>query len=268
MDVQTQPDDTTRRSAPARWSGPRTAALRKLQTTFAHVGLQILGPSRPVLDRTAELLAGATQHVIDDARNLQRAGQDTAALVGTLDAEQRLGHLVNAQSVVLRFAINTPGHTRRILLGGDFQFARVGSSDSALTAERDRLLKAIAKEAPYSFAKLSHHGSDNAVGPDFLDALGHTDVLGISCGRGHPAHPDPDTLNLLTQRHGTTWIAPIGPATSPSALKTTGVSIAPAGATNNAEPNAPDAAMVGAVGHGGSPAAFVSPCLVTRWPGG
>ncbi|OBA87078.1 hypothetical protein A5662_02690 [Mycobacteriaceae bacterium 1482268.1] len=242
-----------------------TAKLQKLQKNFAHVGLKILGPARPALDRTAQLLTGAARQIIDDARALQDAGRDSADLLTALDAQKRIGNIVNAQSAVCRFAVETASGTRKILLAGDFQFAALGSSDATLVAERDRLLKAIAKEAPYAFVKLSHHGSDNAVNTKFLDAIGATDVLGICCGRGHPAHPDPETLKLLKTRGDTTWIRTDRSGHLTVSIEANDVDINPDDKLNDAKPNAADAGAVSGTGSPGLPA-VIGAAPVVRTP--
>lgn len=135
---------------------------------------------------------------------------------------------------------------RRILLSGDYQFAKLGSNDETLGAERNRLVDAMSARKRYTFAKLLHHGSDNAVSNQLLDALGLTEMLGICCGRGDPLHPEPETLKLLRHRENTTtWVRTDRSRHIRVAIGRR-VTVTPVGAKNLTAPNDPDAATTAA----------------------
>jgi hypothetical protein len=226
-------------------------ALARLSNALGNIGFEILGPQQKALDRTAKLLSGTQQDLITTARGLVPDGMDGAAALDSADvyadlatdAGQRLGHLVNAQSIVCVFTLPTRSAAkRRILLGGDFQFAKPQTSDPIITAERTRLLSEIKARAPYAFAKLSHHGSTNAVNEDFLTAIGDTDVVGICCGKGHPNHPAKETLDLLGEHsNSTSWVRTDRSGHVTVAISSDGTEIKPRKATDLAELNEPDA---------------------------
>ena len=222
--------------------GKRTA-VTELQRTFRSIGFKVLGPSRQALAASANLLFAAAAQIVTDGARFAVDGVDSATLLEALDAKSRAGYLVNAQSIVCTFD-PTPSRPRRLLFGGDFQFADLGHRDPTLTAERDTLLEKIAANAPYAFAKLSHHGSDNAVGDVFLDAVGDTEVVGICCGRGHPDHPDLETLSLLKTRGAPTWVRTDRSGHIEVHIKASEVEIVPEDAVDIGELNEPDAAVV------------------------
>ena len=221
------------------------AQLRQLEHAFRAIHFKILGPSPQALQRTRELLFTAEADNATDAAATAADGGGTADLLAAVDAARRLGHLVNAQSIVCTFNA-TPGDGpgpvgQRILFGGDYQFADLGTSDTVLTQERGRLIERIRSAAPYAFTKLSHHGSDNAVDAEFLDALGDTEVVGIICGRGHPAHPDPETLALLDRRQEPAWVRTDRSGHITVTIDDLHVTVTPVNSRNIAEANAPDA---------------------------
>lgn len=222
-----------------------TTELRKLEDTFSSIFFKILGPARPALLRTRDLLFSAETDAVTDAIAAVTDSADTLDLLASLDASRRVGHLVNAQSIVCTFNA-TPGPGpgpvgQRILFGGDYQFADLGTSDPVLVKERQRLIGRIAAAAPYAFAKLSHHGSDNAVDAEFLAALGDTEIVGIICGRGHAAHPDPDTLALLDEHQEPSWVRTDRSGHIVVAVNDFEVHVEPDGALNIADTNQPDA---------------------------
>jgi hypothetical protein len=226
-------------------------ALADLSEMLGDIGFEVLGPQQKTLDRTAKLLSGTKQDLIGKAEQLRPDGLDAAELDSAdvyadlaTDAVGRLGHLVNAQSIVCVFTLPTRSRTkRRILLGGDFQFHDPQTSDPIIKAERARLLNEIHARSPYAFAKLSHHGSTNAVDDKFLAAIGDTDVVGICCGRGHPNHPAKDTLDLLAGRSATTsWVRTDRSGHVTVTITTDDTSIKPRNAKDLSDLNQPDAA--------------------------
>jgi hypothetical protein len=231
-------------------------ALAALSEALGDIGFEVLGPQQKHLDRTAKLLSGTKADLVAKAEQLRPDGLDAAELDSAdvyadlaTDAVGRLGHLVNAQSIVCVFTIPTRGRTkRRILLGGDFQFAKPQTTDPIINAERARLLSEIRSRAPFAFAKLSHHGSTNAVDDTFLTAIGDTAVVGICCGRGHPNHPAKDTLDLLAARSASTsWVRTDRSGHVTLTISTDGTSITPRNAKDLSELNQPDAAPAPAV---------------------
>jgi beta-lactamase superfamily II metal-dependent hydrolase len=224
--------------------GSRTA-VTALQHTFSSIGFKVFGPSRKALQAAQELLFEAAAQIITDAAEFSFDGANSAAVLQALDAKSRAGFLVNAQSVVCMFDA-APGNPRRLLFGGDFQFADLDTDDATLAAECDALLGKIKAKAPYAFAKLCHHGSENAVGEAFLDAIGDTDAVGICCGRGDPQHPDPETLELLAGRGQPTWVRTDRSGHVEVHITPTKVVINPKDAVDIADLNEPDAAPSGA----------------------
>lgn len=119
------------------------------------------------------------------------------------DGKSRPGDAVNLQSIVTRFTVGG----KRFLFAGDMQFVAPGVSGDRIDESIRRLREKIAEGAPYAFAKLSHHGSDNAFDEDVLDELGKTRYLGICAGSGSTKHPHHDVLDLLKQHSNQlTWV--------------------------------------------------------------
>ena len=86
------------------------------------------------------------------------------------------------------------------------QFADPQLGNSVVLEELAKLRGAIKAEAPYSLAKLSHHGSDNAFDDAVLSELGDTTLLGICAGEESTSHPNPTVLRLLdSERDRLTW---------------------------------------------------------------
>jgi beta-lactamase superfamily II metal-dependent hydrolase len=223
---------------------PNSSAARKnLAAKFSHIGFQILGPSQKALKRTSTLLFEAQNDAVTDGMAMMDAGLDSAETFNELlDAKDRAGNLVNAQSIVCMFELSTPEGPRRILLGGDYQFEDIERDDEILDAERSRLLEEIAEHAPYAFAKLSHHGSENAAGRGFLEAIGDTKVVGICSGRtDDPKHPDPLTIDLLEEKSDTTsWVRTDRSGHVKVSVTPSRTSISPVTAKNITEPNRSD----------------------------
>ncbi len=219
-------------------------AQTELVDSFAKVGFKLLGPSQSALDRTASLLFDAQNDAIAAGIALVDEGLDgLETFDGLLDAESRAGNLVNAQSVVCMFDIAAPHALGRILLGGDYQFEDLDRNDDILEAERLRLLGEVREHAPYAFAKLSHHGSENASGADFFDAIGETKVVGICSGKtDDPNHPDPETIQLLEGHSGTTsWVRTDRSGHVKVSVTPSKTFVSPLSAKNISEPNTSDA---------------------------
>jgi beta-lactamase superfamily II metal-dependent hydrolase len=167
-----------------------------LVRAFRSIGLKILGPSEAQLLICADTIARRTRDALDavahlDVRNeveLFRALVESP--LDSLDASSRPGPPINLQSVVTRFKVGDV----KLLFAGDMQFADPQVGDPRLRTELDKLRAAIRAEAPYAFAKLSHHGSPNAFN---LDDLGETPLVGICAGAESKDHPHRDVLKVL-----------------------------------------------------------------------
>lgn len=181
-----------------------------LVSAFDPIGLDVVGPSQDHLIACAEIISGATQDLLEVAS----AGFATDTTSSMSDAYRRLlssgvdaamsrpGAAINLQSIVTTF--DHEGVT--LLLGGDMQWADPQVSDPTVLDSVNSLRAEIAHRAPFSFAKLSHHGSDNAFSPELLDELKGTPLLGICAGEQSTAHPSPEVLTLLEQHQDTlTW---------------------------------------------------------------
>ena len=183
---------------------------------FASIGLQILGPSVRQLNITAAALGG----IATDAARAVDALLRQDASQGLADVYRRLawstrsdaiqpdaqagGAMVNLQSSVVVFNV---GNTR-LLFNGDMQLASTGSSDQALTTEVEALVALIEAQGPFSFFKLSHHGSYNGMDAQIFEGLHGTRVFGICGGEKSPSHPDPSILQLLSEAttDGVQWV--------------------------------------------------------------
>ncbi|HEX6095556.1 MAG TPA: MBL fold metallo-hydrolase [Thermoanaerobaculia bacterium] len=187
----------------------RKAGYTKLKKRFANIGLEILGPSEEQLLIAADLIATRTSDAIDAISDQLALDADPVEVYRQLvsldaaDGKSRPGEAVNLQSIVTRF---TAGG-KRFLFAGDMQFAAPGVSNDRVEENIRKLREKIAEGAPYAFAKLSHHGSDNAFDEDVLDELGKTRYLGICAGSGSTKHPHHDVLDLL-KKHSSqlTWV--------------------------------------------------------------
>jgi hypothetical protein len=79
-------------------------------------------------------------------------------------------------------------------------------ANPTIVDEIAKLRARIAKDAPYTFVKLSHHGSDNAFSETILDELGASRTFGICAGEHSTKHPNRDTLTLLDDHEpALTW---------------------------------------------------------------
>ena len=160
--------------------------------------------------------------------------------VDSLDANDRPGPPINLQSVVTRFkgrrrqapvrrrhAVRRPAGERSAAAGGTRQATRARS----------------APEAPYSLAKLSHHGSPNAFNLDDLGSA--TPLVGICAGAESKDHPHRDVLEVLegaqNRLHG------CGPTATGCARSRSGpvrLSRSRAARLNDPRPNTLDAPVV------------------------
>lgn len=181
-------------------------ALNTLQQFLAERGveLKVLGPSLEQAAICAALIGQATQRTtqsVTDALNRDAGATPArlyrqlseAALADHADAATRPGPPVNLLSLVTQFAYRN----QKFLFAGDMQFVRPEVSDERILRTVKSLRQLIAAEGPYAFAKISHHGSDNAFDEDFLRELGDTSFLGICAGEKSTAHPHPETLKIL-----------------------------------------------------------------------
>src|SRR5688500_5634309 len=159
--------------------------LADLKSRFNNIGMKILGPSEAHMlicadyiathgrdtlvglsDMLAEVDISTGTDLIAAYRRLATA-RDSAGRV-TFDAVDSTGGsaAINNQSIVLRFRYG--GH--KLLFTGDMQFAKAGVTD--LGNEMRALREAIEEEGPYSFVKISHHGSFNAFDESVLVEMG------------------------------------------------------------------------------------------------
>jgi beta-lactamase superfamily II metal-dependent hydrolase len=182
--------------------------LDPLQDGLAAIGLQVLGPSQAQLVACADAIRTSTDALADRlggalapdaAGSIVDAYRRVLSAVGQSDAQDavsRLGAAVNLQSSVLTFEVDGA----RYLFAGDMQFVHPGVASGGIPVEVDKLRSLVGTAAPFAFAKLSHHGSDNAVDRAWLASLGATPIVGICAGSGSTKHPNPSVLQLLDQR--------------------------------------------------------------------
>ncbi|HEX6025094.1 MAG TPA: MBL fold metallo-hydrolase, partial [Solirubrobacter sp.] len=167
-----------------------------LVRAFRGIGLKILGPSETQLLICADAIERRTRAAVDAISHMDV--QDEVELfkalvkspLDSLDAADRPGPPINLQSVVTRFKVGDV----KLLFAGDMQFADPQVGDPRLRTELGKLRAAIRAEAPFAFAKLSHHGSPNAFN---LDDLGETPLVGICAGAESRDHPHRDVLKVL-----------------------------------------------------------------------
>jgi beta-lactamase superfamily II metal-dependent hydrolase len=192
---------------------PTGSEMDALLAEFGGIGLTVLGPSMELLEATAEGIRLAVDGAVDAVVEL--ASRDTRASatdlyrrllslsVDALDAESRPGNLVNLQSYVTLF-----DHAgTRLLLAGDMQFTDPGIGDDRIGEAVRSLRTDLAQHAPYSFVKLSHHGSGNAFDAAVLQEMGATKLYGICAGAHSSHHPDPEVLALLDEhRDDLQWV--------------------------------------------------------------
>jgi beta-lactamase superfamily II metal-dependent hydrolase len=182
-----------------------------LVTAFKNVGLKIVGPSDDHLLECAQIIRDRTTDAIDRITDMIQ--QDAA--LDPVDAYRRLvqqdfdaldgqrpGAAVNLQSVVTRFKVGA----HKILFAGDMQFEKPQVNNDTIESSVADLRRAISDDGPYSFVKLSHHGSDNAFSEAILQELGATSLYGICAGEHSAKHPNPAVLKVLNNhRNDITW---------------------------------------------------------------
>ena len=169
---------------------------------FGSVGMRIIGPSQQHLLECADIINRTTHDSIgrvtdffqgDATENTVRAyRQLTSQNLDALDVS-RPGPAVNLQSTVITF--NFQGH--KFLFAGDMQFEDPQVSNTFLKQSVKRLRQKIKAAAPFSFVKLSHHGSFNAFSEEILGELGDTKIFGICAGEQSKHHPNRSVLEVL-----------------------------------------------------------------------
>jgi beta-lactamase superfamily II metal-dependent hydrolase len=186
----------------------------ELLQAFKGIGLAIPGPTQAQLllcaeaiarsgsdaARAADALLGQSDVPASEAdlyRMLVQPGADLA------DAGARPGPAINLQSIVTSFHYGD----EKLLFAGDMQLADPQLGNPRLRQEVTALRADIAHAAPYSLAKLSHHGSDNGFDSSVLADLGETPLIGICAGEQSAKHPNRTVLNLLNDnRDRLTWV--------------------------------------------------------------
>jgi len=186
-------------------------SVQSLENAFQDLALHIVGPSQDQLIECAQLIKHLSALVtswvnIELARHPALTATDLYRRVveRSLDifADSRLGPAVNLQSAVLTLQFR--GH--RFLFAGDMQFSNTQVSSPTLKRSVMALRQSIAAGAPYSLAKLSHHGSKNAFSEEILAELRNTTLFGICTGADSKKHPNPKILDLLdTHRADIRW---------------------------------------------------------------
>lgn len=182
--------------------------LQELENEFSDIKLKILGPSNPHLLECAEEIRKKTRNSLDFVNQFFKT--DTGETVtsvyrrlvnspifnsetDSIDASSRPGSFINLQSIISQFEFL--GH--KFLFAGDFQFNDPQTANQAILSGVDELKALIKSEAPYSFVKLSHHGSDNAFSEEMLTDLGETKFFGLCAGEDSTHHPAKKILKLL-----------------------------------------------------------------------
>lgn len=187
--------------------------LNPLQNAFLSVGLRVLGPTADHVLECADLIQQLGRDAIDTASDM--LASDAAATpssayrdfirqaMDSADASKfSLGAAINLQSNVVRFKFRG----RTFLFGGDMQFSAPGVDSEFLDKSVKALRNIVKDEAPFTFVKLCHHGSNNAFSEEILGELGGTKLFGICAGEGSTHHPNPKVLNILNNhRQDITW---------------------------------------------------------------
>jgi beta-lactamase superfamily II metal-dependent hydrolase len=233
----------------ARYVGPDDPKVKALVKRFEPAGLTVLGPSQEQLLRCADKIAKGMSDAVDAASRILGADAQLDAedlyrrlASGESDAVdgERLGNMVNLQSIAVRFRFAG----RKLLFAGDMQLAIPGTGDPKITAGVQDLKIAIAKESPYDFVKLSHHGSDNSVDEDLLKKLGATRRYGICAGEQSTKHPNAQVLKMLASHQpALQWVRTDRNRHSTVTFTKTAVRMdVETGSLNDAHPNAGDSA--------------------------
>ena len=176
---------------------------------FKDVKLKILGPSNEHLIVCADIINKKTTDSLQRATDIfQRdaAIDEIEAYFAltklnfsessdALDAGARPGPAINMQSVIVQFEFQ--GH--KFLFAGDFQFAKHQTGNDFIGKSVQELRQIIKNQAPYSFVKLCHHGSDNAFSDDIYEELKGTPLFGLCAGEQSTHHPNRDVLDILNE---------------------------------------------------------------------
>jgi beta-lactamase superfamily II metal-dependent hydrolase len=193
--------------------GTDAAAEADLVNAFSGVGLEVLGPSVEHLRECFRLLTeGQTDAIrafdstLDfDFNSPTTVANTYRALVegGVTDAVPRNRGAVNLQSLVTSFNYLD----QHFIFAGDMQFADPQVDSQMLIDGVEDMRASIRRGAPYAFAKLSHHGSDNAFDEVTMADYGDTVLYGICCGNSPGHHPNPVVLQLLKRNRQTIdWV--------------------------------------------------------------
>ncbi len=194
-----------------------TDDLEDLLEEFKGIGLKLHGPPEDLILFCAERIRMATdsaaaivkEQFSRDAEvtpaDLYRLIVEPNAFDGPpmLDAGSRPGPAINLQSVISQFEVAG----KKFLFAGDFQFADPEFGGEFVRKKVRSVRQSIAEEAPFSFVKISHHGSHNSFDEEVLEELGSTPYLGLCAGENSLKHPDSDVLALLKQNsERLTWV--------------------------------------------------------------
>ena len=188
-------------------------AEAELVEAFASVGLEVFGPTLQQLQECYRLVKLTQTDSLDsldsaidsDLRSAAGVANAYRSIVdGVTDSAKKNRGAINLQSLVTRFEYDG----RRVIFGGDMQFADPQVESQMLHDGVTELRQRIRDDAPYAFVKLSHHGSDNAFDERTMPDYGESALYGICCGdyrKGH--HPHPEVLNLLDEnRENLDWV--------------------------------------------------------------
>lgn len=190
--------------------GNPNADITSLENEFSDINLKILGPGNAHLLECADQIGKKTRDSVDLAQTVLKtdaAGTSEAdayrRIIGdmssktdsadSVDAAARPGPFINLQSIITQFEY--AGH--KFLFAGDFQFADPQTKNEVILAGVEEAKAKIKTEAPYSFVKLSHHGSSNAFSEEMLADLGETKNFGLCAGEASTHHPAQKILKLL-----------------------------------------------------------------------
>jgi beta-lactamase superfamily II metal-dependent hydrolase len=187
-----------------RYTGQSMAALEQ---EFADIGLRILGPTRPHLERCARATARAVK------ANAKRTRRNDAFAQDAADAVQRYRQMFAARlradllrddleadfvrdgknntSIVLKLSMAG----KSVLLAGDMQFA--DAMIKGMEQDMFDIRTAVRDAGPYDVVKTSHHTSFNGLNDDVLADYPGTKLFLHSGGRRDPDHPDTEALNVL-----------------------------------------------------------------------
>lgn len=191
-----------------RFGQDKTAELLK---EFEDIKLNIIGPSQNHLSLCAEIINQKTRDSLQRASDIFRrdaatdqvaayyeltASGSNSSAQGTdaLDAAgARPGPAINLQSIITQFEYQ--GH--KFLFAGDLQFAKTQTGSPAIESSVRNLRQAIKNQAPYSFVKLCHHGSDNGFSEEIYQELGGSHTFGLCAGEQSTHHPNRSVLEIL-----------------------------------------------------------------------